>query len=303
MPKQIQNTNFQRHFNQYETYLTAKGFKGKTFQTPVKEFLIWLEQIGISKIKEVTSKEAKRYYEYLIERPNQRRSGILAGSTIKMHLFALSKFMDNLLSLGEIQKGFIIQKIKGDDKKEREVLSIEEIKQLYRISENLLEQALLSVGYGCGLRRSEMQNLNLSDVQLTTGMLIVRQGKGSKRREVHMSDIVLQSVKRYLTEYRHQFVGKHTENAFFISVKGKRMSGDNLNRKLKMIIERTNQQNLIDKGITLHCLRHSIAHHLMENNAGIDFIRDFLGHSFSNTAYLYARKNREKARIIKTFNT
>lgn len=292
MNKKIQNPTFQRHLNQYDTYIIAKGFKGKTFQTPVKEFLIWLEQIGITSIKDVTSKELVKYYEYLIERPNQRRAGTLAGNTIKSHLLSLSMFLDNLLTLGELQRGFSIPRLKADDKKEREVLTVEEIKLLYQYSENLLEQVFLSIGYGCGLRRSELQNLNLSDVQLSTGMLVVRKGKGSKRREVPMSDSVLQAVKRYVIEYRPQFLGKEPESAFFISPKGKRINGENLNKTLKKIIARTNTQSLMCREITLHCLRHSIAHHLMEKNAGIDFIRGFLGHSYINTAFIYAKKKR-----------
>ena len=72
------------------------------------------------------------------------------------------------------------------------------------------------------------------------------------------------------------------------------MSGEHLNDTLKNLIESTNNYELIQKEITLHCLRHSIAFHLAENNAGIDFIRRFLGHSQINTTYLYAIKNKKR---------
>lgn len=301
MNTQIQNPAFQKHFFQYEQYIEYKRFKAKIYKAPVKEFLIWLEKIGISQIKDVTSKESKNYYEYLIERPNKKKAGTLAGSTIKSHLFALSLFLDNLLKLGEIKKGFVIQKFKANDKKEREVLTIDEIKLLYKHTENMAEQAILSVGYGCGLRRSEMQNLDLSDIQLSRGMLIVRKGKGDKRREVPISDTVLHSLNQYISECRLPTLSIQSETAFFLNSKGKRAKGETLNKALKKLIKRTNDQNLINKEITLHCLRHSIAHHLMEKNAGIDFIRDFLGHKFSNTASLYAKKQRDKLKIIKTF--
>ncbi|MEZ0007926.1 integrase/recombinase XerD [Flavobacterium sp. 28YEA47A] len=300
MSKQIQNPNFERHFQNYENLITAKGFKGTdtTYTTPVKEFLIWLESIGISSIKDVTSPNLVKYFEYLIERPNQKRAGILAGNTVKMHLLTLSMFLDNLLMLGELQKGFSIPRFSASDKNPREVLTIDEIRLLYQYSENPLEEAFLSVGYGCGLRRSELQDLNLSDVQLSTGMLVVRSGKGSKRREVPMSDLVLTAVKRYVIEYRPQFLGKEPEAAFFINPSGKRISGENLNKMLRKIIARTSNESLMDKEITLHCLRHSIAHHLMERNAGLDFIRGFLGHSYINTAYIYAKKNKQSKKLI-----
>lgn len=292
MKKQIQNPAFQDHFQDYQTYITAKGFKAKSYTAPVREFLIWMEDFGVASIREVTSREMLGYYEYLIERPNQRRAGGLSGTTIKMHLLCLSFFLDNLLRNDQIPTAFFIPRFSSDDQKPRNVLTVDEVKILYQNTENLLEQALLSAAYGCGLRRSEMAGLNLADVQLTLGMMIVKSGKGGKRREVPMSDTVLQVLKSYVVEYRYQLVSKSSQTAFFLNTRGNRMSGESLNRILKKLISRTQSQVIIDKEITLHCLRHSIAHHLMENNAGIDFIKSFLGHAFINTAYIYAIKNK-----------
>ena len=129
-------------------------------------------------------------------------------------------------------------------------------------------------------------------------MLIVRSGKGSKRREVPMSDRVLEELKKYVLEYRWQFLGQHSEPAFFLNKIGERMSGESLNKTLKKIIERSQNQIILDKEITLNSLRHSIAHHLTENNAGIDFIKSFLGHSYINTAYIYAIKNKNSNKTL-----
>jgi site-specific recombinase XerD len=293
MKKEIQTPAFRSHLQDYKTFIKSRAFKGKSFITPIVEFLIWMEDFGIVDIRHITSKEMMGYYLYLIERPNQKRAGSLAGNTIKTHLLSLSFFLDNLLAHGHIEKAFIIPKFSSDDQKPRNALTVDEIKILFAQTENHLERALLSMGYGCGLRRTEMENLNGSDVQLSSGMLVVRSGKGSKRREVPMSDSVLQAVKNYVLEYRYPMILKSSESAFFLNKKGSRMSGEAMNQLLKKMIARTKNQIIIDKEITLHCLRHSIANHLMENNAGIDFIKDFLGHSFINTAYIYAVKNKK----------
>ena len=302
MKKEIQTPAYQNLYNDYDKYIVARDYKlggGKMYQTAVKEFLIWMEQTGITNIRDVTTKEMMQYYDYLIVRPNQKKAGTLASTTIKLHLLAIYIFMDNLLSLKEITKGWLIPKYSGEDQKPRNVLTVEEVKSLYQHSENHLEKALLAIAYGCGLRRSEIHKLNSNDVLLSTGMLIVRQGKGFKRREVPMSDNVLEDLKKYVTEYRHETV-KERQNitAFFIDKKAKRMSGDTMNKTLKKIITRTQNQAILDKEITLHCLRHSIANHLAEKNAGLDFIRGFLGHSFINTAYIYAAKNKKRTKAI-----
>ena len=75
------------------------------------------------------------------------------------------------------------------------------------------------------------------------------------------------------------------------------MSGESLNDLLKKIIEQSNNYELIKKDITLHCLRHSIANHLAENNAGFEFIKRFLGHAELNTTYIYAIKNKRRKPI------
>lgn len=299
MKKEIQTPAYQNFFRDYENLIKARNYKAKMYPSAIREFLIWMEEFGITAIREVTTKEMMAYYEYLIQRPNQRRSGILSSSSVKLHLLSVSIFLDSLLKNREIEKAFLIPRHGENDQNPRSFLTVEETKILYGTCENEIERAILSIAYGCGLRRAEMFRLNLSDVDRHKGMVIVRKGKNGKRREVPMSDSVLEDVKKYLSDFRYQNLASgYIDEAFFIDRKGKRMNGDMLNRTLKKITKRTQNQTIIGKEITLHCLRHSIAHHLSENNAGIDFIRDFLGHSFINTAHIYAIKNKTKREIL-----
>jgi integrase/recombinase XerD len=305
MKKTIQTPAFQNLLNDFDSFVKVRNYKqgkGKMYQSAVVEFLIWLEEFGITKITAVTSKESIQYFEYLTTRPKQRGEGTLSEKTIKFHLFALGLFMLNLLENKKIENTFYIPSNGSGDQKPRNVLTVDEVKMVYQYCENDLERALLSVAYGCGLRRSEIESLDTKDVQLTSGMIIVRKGKGSKRREVPMSDSVVGYLKKYLIEERYQkLAGKNQlEEALFINSKGQRMSGEHLNDLLKKMMEQTNNYELIEKEITLHCLRHSIAHHLAENNAGIEFIRRFLGHSEINTTYIYAIQNK-KRKPITTF--
>ena len=304
--KTIQTPAYESLLSDFDSFIKVRNYKlgrSNMHKTSVSEFLIWLEEHGVTKIKEVTSKEVLGYFEHLIVRPNQRREGTLAEKTIKLHLYAMSLFMQNLLENKIIDNAFYIPSYGGTGtSKSRNTLSVEEIKLVYAHCENDLESALLSVAYGCGLRRTELVQLNLRDIQLSAGELIVREGKGSKRRVVPMSDSVVESIRKYVYSERHERLmkGNHIEDAFFINTKGKRMTGEYLNDTLKKMIEQTGSYELVQKEITLHCLRHSIANHLAENNAGIDFIRRFLGHAEINTAYIYAIKNKRR-KIITSF--
>ncbi|TPG29651.1 tyrosine-type recombinase/integrase [Flavobacterium pectinovorum] len=299
MKKTIETPAFQNLLNEFDSYVKVKNYKqgkGTMYQNAVSEFLIWLEASGITAIKTVTSKESVSYFEYLIKRPKHRGNGTLAGKTIKFHLFALGLFVLNLLENRHIENAYYIPSYSGENGKARNALSVDEIKNIYQHCVSDLQRALLSVAYGCGLRRSEITALNVRDIELSKGILIVRNGKGSKRREVPMSNMVVEYLRKYITEERyHKVISKDLiQDALFIHDNGKPMNGEYLNNTLKKMIEQTNDYQLIQKEITLHCLRHSIANHLMEKNAGIDFIRGFLGHSGINTTYIYAVKNKRR---------
>ena len=68
------------------------------------------------------------------------------------------------------------------DYAEREILTLEEINQLYDACSNVWERAILSLAYGCGLRVGEVENLKIEDIRLREKIVIVTSGKGNKRR-------------------------------------------------------------------------------------------------------------------------
>jgi integrase/recombinase XerD len=300
MENEIQTPQFQNLHSDYNTFIQARAFKGKMYQSNVKDFLIWMECHGIASITEIRTDDMMKYYGYLCERPNKRREGTLADNTIRANLLAITLFINHLLDKGDLEINFYIPRHGNQGQQPRDYLTVDEVKILYQASANPLERVLLSLAYGCGLRRTEINKLNTTDIQILSGMLVVRSGKGDKRREVPMSNTVLDDVKKYITEYRYQNTSsKQSTLSFFINKKGNRMSGDMLNETLKKIIKCSGKQTIIDKEISLHSLRHSIAHHLMENNASLDFIRGFLGHTYINTTYIYAVKNKKRTAAIK----
>ncbi|MCB9196603.1 MAG: tyrosine-type recombinase/integrase [Flavobacteriales bacterium] len=283
-------------------FLNARNYKGQKLLhiTPVKEFLSWTEQRGIKRISKIESKHLLEYYQHLTTRPNQRRGGMLSDSTINNHLFSIRLLHEYLLDQRILARPLIIPRKNDHTRVERKILTLDQIKILYAATKTEAERALLSIAYGCGLRRSEIQNLNLSDVKLTGGMLIVRAGKGGKRREVPMSDAVIQDVKTFVLNERNENLLSSTqrEEAFFVNRVGKRMSGEYLHRMLQQIISRSEDQTIKDQHITLHCLRHSIATHLAERGASMDFIREFLGHAELDTSQIYAKK-RKRNQVFK----
>lgn len=286
----------------YEKFIKARNYKGKKLLhiTPVKEFLNWTQQKGIRQITKVESKHILEYYQYLSTRPNHRRSGMLSDSTINNHLFSIRLLNEYLVEQRIISRPLIIPRKNDQTRVERKVLTVEEVKILYDVTINDAERALLSVAYGCGLRRNEIYHLDLGDVKFTKRILIVKQGKRGKRREVPMSKRVVVDLKEFVLGERNEYLPKTNirEEAFFINQKGGRMSGEYLHRTLQKIISRSKNEEIQKKHITLHCLRHSIATHLADNGATMNFIRDFLGHAELDTSQIYA-KRRKRNQVFK----
>ncbi len=289
------------HYENFVAYIKTRAYKGlNNYTSPVKEFLIWTESSGIIRVNDLSSELLNKYYQHLISRPNKRNAGSLSQSSIYGHFHALNLFFELLLLNGSLKQSFVLPSFNKADKKQREILSPAEIIEIRDNCINPFERNLINIGYGCGLRRSEMVNLNVQDVLFAKGYLIVKEGKNGKRREVPMTDAMITEAKDYIFNFRPLLLGRsdNVMAAFFINGFGQRSNGNALNAALKKIIRRTGNSSIINKNISLHSLRHSIATHLQEAGAGLEFIRDFLGHSEIDTSLIYLVRRKKRITIL-----
>ena len=147
--------------------------------------------------------------------------------------------------------------------------------------------------YGCGLRRSEAQDLNIKDVNFEQKLLFVRKGKGKKRRVIPLTEAIAKDLKDYFSYT--EIVRKEGEESFLVNINGSKIKGENVYELFKRILKRT--QSLKPENYCLHSLRHSIATHLLENEMSIEMVRDFLGHSQLVTTQIYTRINFLKTKL------
>lgn len=278
---------------EFNTYIKIKGYKtghGKQYQKAVKEFITHQHIHAPSAIK---NKHLQDYFKHLTTRPS-KRGGTLSVSSINHHLFGIRIFIEWLLQTGQIKRGLLVPNNLKREAKEEPTLTQKQVQILYGNCKTKLEKSILSLGYGCGLRRSEIEKLNTHDISYIKERLIVREGKFHKRRELPLTPTICHHLKEYLTKERPKH-NKNTTKAFLLTRLGTRLKGNEINGKLKRIIERAGNMEIQNKNISLHHLRHSIATHLAENGASIEFIQEFLGHSLIDTAQIYAIKNKKKS--------
>ena len=174
------------------------------------------------------------------------------------------------------------------------VLSKEEIKLILNALRNIKHKAMLSLIYSCGLRRSELLNLKLADIDSRRGLIIIRLAKGKKDRIVPLSEKILELLRAYYLAYKPKewlFEGQGT---------GDQYSENSLANVLKQALIKSN----IQKPVTLHWLRHSYATHLLENGTDLRYIQEILGHSSSRTTEIYTHvSNKSIQRISSPFDS
>lgn len=170
------------------------------------------------------------------------------------------------------------------------VLSKEEVKAILQAPANIKHRTMLSLIYACGLRRSELLNLKIGDVDSKRLMLIIRNSKGYKDRQVPISDKTIEMLREYYKMYRPKiwlFEGQKS---------GERYSEESLAKVLKHAVNKAN----IRKPVTLHWLRHSYATHLLESGTDLRYIQELLGHKSSKTTEIYTHVSQKSLQKIKS---
>ena len=144
-------------------------------------------------------------------------------------------------------------------------------------------RAILEVLYGCGLRVSELCELQLSQVNFDNRFMIIN-GQGSKQRMVPMSDFTAKTLGQYIGGARTRIIPAHgAEGTVFLSHRGKPMS-----RVMVFYIVREAAKACgIRKNVSPHTLRHSFATHLLEGGANLRAIQMMLGHESIATTEIY----------------
>jgi integrase/recombinase XerD len=260
----------------------------KQIASALREFLGWLDD------RRITAETIQAYYEYLCQRPNKRTAGGLSSKTIHGHLYGLRLYCSFLEERGYLMSHPMSSlHFPRPESQPMEILTKAEVARLYqaatqfKVRDCLRAKAFLGAFYGCGLRRREAETLNLVDVQFKSGVLYVRKGKGQKRRAIPMGAKVITDMKTYVREARGLYGSSQYQDAiaFFRHKRGGRMRGQSFDRLLKELLQKAR----IEKPISLHCLRHSIATHLLAEGVPLESVRDFLGHAHLETTQIYTR--------------
>ena len=160
----------------------------------------------------------------------------------------------------------------------------------------LRDRAILEVLYSTGIRRQELIDLLVQDVDPERGTLFVRQGKGRVDRMIPIGDRALQWVDKYLETTRPELACGRDEGRLFLNHYGQAISPNGLTRLVRNYIDKAQ----IGKRGSCHLFRHTLATLMLENGADIRFIQAMLGHVKLDTTQIYTQVSIKKLKEVHT---
>ena len=252
--------------------LQRRNYAAETIRGYILSVKQFAEYFGKSPAK-MGAEEIRRFQLYLLQ---EKR---LAPGTVEMRMSALRFLYKKVLKRRDLTYDDLV--FPKTPRKLPLVLSQEEVKRLIEAAPNLQYRTLLMLLYGTGLRRAEASLLKVSDIDSERRVIHVRQGKGSRDRDVPLTAKLLEALRQY-------WRWKKPKVYLFPSTSGHRgveqpISGETV----WYACHRAAVKAGISKRIGPHTLRHSFATHLLEAGADLRTIQVLLGHQKLKDTIVY----------------
>jgi site-specific recombinase XerD len=263
-----------------DRFLAAAGISDSTrvaYRADLRAFHAWY---GDGPIEEI---DVRVLADWTAELGRARPGGKLSASSIARRLAAVRSLLRFTLGPEHVADARLAPKRSRrlpDAPKREDVDAMLDGLRLDGGPLGLRNRALVELVYSAGLRSAEAMTLDLADVDFEQESVHVR-GKGGKERLVPLGEEASYRLQLYLREGRPKLV-RGAENAFFVSVRGRRLDTSTLRRLLPHP----------------HRLRHSFATHLLEGGADLRTIQELLGHSSLSTTQVYSHVDARRLRRV-----
>ena len=266
-----------------DTIWIEKGLSTNTlnsYKSDLEKYFNWIESNSL-KYKELSRSDVLEYLAYLFGQK-------LEGKSVARNLSSLKAF-HNYLILKDITKSNPCEKIETPKfvKSIPSSLSENEVEKLLDAPDEntfigLRDKTMIETLYSCGLRISELVDLEIIHVNLRQGVIRVL-GKGQKERLVPMGQKLINLIGIYFSKLKENEI-KNSSNFLFLSQRGKKITRQAFWHRIKIYATKAGLEN---NKISPHILRHAFATHLLNNGADLRVVQLLLGHSDLNTTQIY----------------
>ena len=261
----------------------------EAYRRDVRDFVVWAERARLSGPADVDRLVLRRYLAFLGTRRMAKRSIARKAAALRRYFAWLTR--TGVLTTDPSSRltaprgeGRLPHVLKGD---ELETLLADRAPA--GEAADLRDRAVVELLYGSGLRVGELCGLRTRDVDLTRGQVLVW-GKGSKQRQLPMSQSSVEAVRAWLEAGRSAMVtGDTPADALFVNRRGHRLTP----RDVRRILDRRAASPTHP-----HALRHTFATHLLDGGADLRAVQELLGHSDLATTQLYTHVSKERLRTV-----
>lgn len=263
-----------------------KGLSDRTKSSYENDLNVYKEFLNKRHVFDVSNIKSDHIKEFLKNRSNEETTTIAHNLTVikNFHTYLLKE----KITSNDVSEFIDRPKLRKTLPK---TLSVEDVDKLLDIELNTpfdyRNKAMLELMYGCGLRVSELINIELNDIDMTNCLIKVF-GKGSKERDIPVGEYAIHYLKEYLN-VRSLLLKDKPCNKLFLNNHGTGMTRQGFFKNLKIILR---DKDLPD--ISPHTLRHSFATHLINRGADLRSIQEMLGHSDISTTKIYTKVSDEQ---------
>ncbi len=274
----------------------------ETRQSYLRKFIYWCDDRGIGCPQEVTKPILERFQRYLfLHRKKNGKPLSISGQLAYLHSI---RVMFRWLA----KSNYILYNPASDlelpkktHRLPKYVLTQSEVETIInqadiRTTLGIRDRAIMEVFYSTGIRRTELTNLKVIDIDIDRGTLMVLHGKGDKDRMIPIGQRAIDWVCKYLDEVRPGLVIGLSKNILFLNQVGTKVGADYLTH---LISDYITAAELGKKG-SCHLFRHAMATLMLENGADIRYIQAMLGHASLETTQIYTHLNIRKLKEIHT---
>lgn len=285
---------FEHEIAEYLEHRRVRGYSEKSItagRSALLLFVRWLAERGVTTVAEVTQPMIERYQRqlYYTRKDNGQPLSLL---TQRKYLETIKGLFRHLTRQHTIawNPASELEMPRMHRRLPRGILSAEEVETVLAQTaafglRGVRDRAILEVLYATGIRRSELANLALYDLDFAQGTLMVRKGKGGKDRLIPIGERALRWTDRYLREVRPQLVAHGSDTTLFLTDHGQPFVNNRLSDLVKSYLERCD----IDKPGACHLFRHTMATLMLENGADLRYIQVMLGHARLETTTIYTQ--------------
>jgi site-specific recombinase XerD len=263
---------------EYLIKLELKRYALNTCKAYISLFEKFINQYPGNDIVELSEQEIRTYLQLLIQ---QNKSNSYINQTINSIKFYYEVVM------GMPNRFYSIERPRKQYKLPQ-VLSKEEILAVISNTNNIKHRCIVGLLYSAGLRRSELLDLKIEDIDSKRMLIHIKNAKNNKDRYSLLSETILKELRVYYNDWK-------PKKYLFEGLNGNKYSASSV----KEIVVRAAEKSKINKRVTPHMLRHSFATHLLENGTDLRYIQTLLGHSSSKTTEIYTQVAVNNFKLIK----